>query len=252
MPVKEKPDTSQTMSFWEHLDVMRGYLLRMAVVILALFLVVFCFKGLLFDVVLAPRDDGFITYRLINRVAASLGLEPMPPFSVELINTGLAGQFVAHMKVAFYAALLCASPFVLYMAFRFVSPALYARERHYALRVMPGAFVMFMVGLLLGYFVIFPLIFRFLGTYHVSGEVSPIMGSAAQAEAMAGDIIGGFESDPQSVWEANFFGRSLRDVVQDGLAGKVGGINEDTRVKLRKAMTRMVNEGKGGVICILL
>ncbi len=86
----------------------------------------------------------------------------------------------------------------------------------------------------------------------VSGEVSPIMGSAAQAEAMAGDIIGGFESDPQSVWEANFFGRSLRDVVQDGLAGKVGGINEDTRVKLRKAMTRMVNEGKGGVICILL
>ena len=87
---------------------------------------------------------------------------------------------------------------------------------------------------------------------NVSGEVSPIMGSAAQAEAMAGDIIGGFESDPQSVWEANFFGRSLRDVVQDGLAGKVGGINEDTRVKLRKAMTRMVNEGKGGVICILL
>lgn len=175
MPVKEKPDTSQTMSFWEHLDVMRGYLLRMAVVILALFLVAFCFKGLLFDVVLAPRDGGFITYRFINRVAASLGLEPMPPFSVELINTGLAGQFVAHMKVAFYAALLCASPFVLYMAFRFVSPALYARERHYALRVMPGAFVMFMVGLLLGYFVIFPLTFRFLGTYHVSGEVSNLI-----------------------------------------------------------------------------
>ncbi len=86
----------------------------------------------------------------------------------------------------------------------------------------------------------------------VAGEVSPIMGSAAQSEGMVNDIMNGFESDPAAMWNTNLFGRSLREMVQEGLAGKVNGMQEDTRAKLRKAVTRIVNEGKGGVICILL
>lgn len=86
----------------------------------------------------------------------------------------------------------------------------------------------------------------------VNGEVSPIMGGAAQSEGMVNDIMNGFENDPQSMWNTNLFGKSLRAMVQEGLAGKVNCMQDDTRAKMRKAITRMVNEGKGGVICILL
>lgn len=86
----------------------------------------------------------------------------------------------------------------------------------------------------------------------VGGEVSPIMGAASQSEGMVGEIMNGFENDPQGMWNTNLFGKSLREMVQEGLAGKVNGMQEETRVKMRKAITRIVNEGKGGVICILL
>lgn len=96
----------------------------------------------------------------------------MPPdFLVKLINTGLAEQFIIHMKTALCVGVLCASPYILYQLFRFVSPALYVNERKYAVRVVGGGYVMFLSGVLLSYFLIFPLTFRFLGTYQVSGEV---------------------------------------------------------------------------------
>ena len=86
----------------------------------------------------------------------------------------------------------------------------------------------------------------------VTGEVSPIMGAAAQSEEMVNGIMNGFEADPQGMWDTNLFGKSLRGMVKEGLAGKVNSMQEETRGKMRRAMTRMVNEGKGGVICILL
>ena len=86
----------------------------------------------------------------------------------------------------------------------------------------------------------------------VNGEVNPIMGAAAQSEGMVNEIMNGFESDPQGMWNTDLFGKSLRGMVQEGLAGKVNSMQDETRAKLRKAITRIVNEGKGGVICILL
>ena len=102
-----------------------------------------------------------------------LGAEGMIPddFSVKLINTGLANQFVVHMRTALYAGVFCASPYLLYLLFRFVSPALYTHERRYAVRTVGVGYLMFLSGAALNYFLIFPLTFRFLGTYQVSAEV---------------------------------------------------------------------------------
>ena len=137
-------------------------------------MVAFFFKEQLFSVVLAPKSDGFITYRLFNRIAA-WGGGLSEPFSVQLINTGLAQQFVIHMKTALCAGVLCASPYILYQLFRFVSPALYENERRYVTRVVGGGYVMFGLGVLTSYFLIFPLTFRFLGTYQVSGDVDNLI-----------------------------------------------------------------------------
>lgn len=94
-------------------------------------------------------------------------------------------------------------------------------------------------------------------SYHVvkvdvSGEVSPIMGLASQSEDMVNGIMSGFETDPDGTWNTALFGKSLRCMVKEGLDGKVNAMQDDTRAKMRRTITRIVNEGKGGVICILL
>lgn len=159
------------LSFWEHLDVLRGAIVRSLLVALAFSLVAFCFKEQLFAVILAPKEAGFITYRLLYSLSGLVTDAESPDFYVKLINTGLAEQFIIHMKAALCAGIICASPYALYQLFRFVSPALYANERKYVVRVVGGGYVMFMAGVLISYFLIFPLTFRFLGTYQVAGEV---------------------------------------------------------------------------------
>lgn len=166
-------DTNK-QSFWEHLDVLRAAIVKIVAVAVVFGIAAFCFKEELFAVVLAPKNDGFITYRLFNRIAAWAGSET-GSFAVQLINTGLAQQFIIHMKTALCAGVLCASPYILYQLIRFVSPALYANERKYVVRVVGGGYAMFVVGVLVSYFLIFPLTFRFLGTYQVSGEVANLI-----------------------------------------------------------------------------
>lgn len=86
----------------------------------------------------------------------------------------------------------------------------------------------------------------------VTGEVNPIMGSAQQSEGIVQGMMNGFETNPDGMWETNVFGKSLRGMVKEGLAGKVSCMHDDTKAKMRRAITRIINEGKGGVICILL
>lgn len=165
---------TNTQSFWEHLDVLRAAIIKIVAVAVVFGIAAFFFKEQLFDVVLAPKDDRFITYRLLNRITAWAG-GSMDSFSIRLINTGLAQQFIIHMKTALCAGVLCASPYILYQLFRFVSPALYDNERRYVTRMVGGGYAMFSLGVLVSYFLIFPLTFRFLGTYQVSGEVDNLI-----------------------------------------------------------------------------
>ena len=161
-------------SFWEHLNVLRAAIVKIVAIATVFSITGFCFKEELFAVVLAPKNNGFITYRLFNWIAAWAGGET-ESFAVLLINTGLAQQFIIHMKTALCAGVLCASPYIIYQLFRFVSPALYTNERKYVMRVVGGGYVMFVVGILVSYFLIFPLTFRFLGMYQVSEDVANLI-----------------------------------------------------------------------------
>lgn len=165
---------TNTQSFWEHLEVLRTAIVKILTVAVMFGIAAFCFKEQLFAIVLAPKNGGFITYRLLDRIAAWAG-SVVEPFSVQLINTGLAQQFVIHMKTAMCAGVLCASPYILYQLFRFVSPALYDHERRCAMRMVGSGYAMFGLGVLVSYFLIFPLTFRFLGTYQVSSEVDNLI-----------------------------------------------------------------------------
>lgn len=162
----------ETGSFWDHLDELRKVLLKITLVAVFCGIVAFLFKDLLFTIVLAPKNDGFITYRWIEKIGGIFNSPAAEGFDVSLINTALAQQFVVHMKTAFCFGILCASPYIIYQLFRFVSPALYESERQYAVQIICSGYLMFMVGVVMAYLLIFPIIFRFLGTYQVSGEVT--------------------------------------------------------------------------------
>jgi len=157
--------SSDNATFWEHLDELRMRLIRMLLAAALFTIVAFLLKERLFAVVLAPCNSSFISYQLLN----------IPPFSISLINTALTEQFMVHMRTAMYAGLLAASPYIIYELFAFVSPALYSNERHYAIGVGGAAYVMFLIGTLLNYFLIFPLTLRFLGTYQVSADVTNML-----------------------------------------------------------------------------
>ena len=147
-------DTEQGAgTFWDHLDILRGCLFKIAIAVVGFSIVVFCFKEWVFDIVLAPRNTDFITYRL-------LGIQPE---KVSLMNTGLTEQFMIHMKTSFYVGFLLASPYVLYEIFSFISPGLYDNERRYAIKLVGGVYIMFMLGTALNYFAIFPMTINFLG-----------------------------------------------------------------------------------------
>lgn len=154
-------DDNQMVSFWDHLEVLRWVIVRILVVVAVMACVAFLWKEGLFGIVLAPAKSDFIVYRW-------MGAEP---FSLQLVNTQLAEQFMAHLRTAVYAGVLVASPYVLYQLFGFVAPALYDRERKYAVRALGWTYAMFIVGTLVNYFLVFPLTVRFLGTYQVSEEV---------------------------------------------------------------------------------
>ena len=162
---------SETGSFWDHLDELRNVLLKIAAVALLCGIVAFIFKDLLFQIVFAPKSEDFVTYKWLDKIGGLFSVNQSEKFDVNIINTGLAQQFIVHMRTAFCFGVLCSSPYILYQLFRFVSPALYEDERHYAFQVVGSGYLMFLTGVLIGYFLIFPLTFRFLGTYQVSDEV---------------------------------------------------------------------------------
>ena len=158
-------------SFWDHLDALRAAILKSLLAAVVFGLAAFCLKEEMFDIILAPKEEDFITYRLLYSLSGSVTDAEAPHFLVKLINTGLAEQFIIHMQVALCVGAMCASPYIRYHLFRFVSPALYTDERTYAVRLVGGGYVMFLIGVLASYFLVFPLTFRFLGTYQVSSEV---------------------------------------------------------------------------------
>ena len=168
--------SGEVLTFWDHLDELRSSLFRMGAVVAVLMVIAFIMKEQLFAVVLAPRSGDFVTYRL-------LGAEEL---NIHLMNTGLTEQFMIHMRTAMYAGLLLASPYILYELFRFVSPGLYDHERRYAVWLVGAAYIMFLIGTLVNYFVVFPLTVRFLGTYQVSPDVANMLTLQSYIDTLLG------------------------------------------------------------------
>ena len=159
------------MTFWQHLDELRYVLIRIIAVSALFAIAAFVMKEQVFSILLAPQDSDFITYRWFEALGMLTGSESVEGFSIQLISTALSAQFFIHIKTAAYVGLIAALPYTLLQIFRFLSPALYSNERRNVVYATSSGYVMFMLGVAVCYFIIFPLTFRFLGTYQVSSGV---------------------------------------------------------------------------------
>ncbi len=165
-------DGNGMLTFGGHLEVLRRLVVRILVVAAAFACIIFAFKDATFNLLLSPSESDFCTYRWIETLVRHYNPEfAFDSFHVDLIATELSSQFMTHLTTSIYLALLCVSPYILYELFRFVSPALLENERRYSVRVVVTVYILFALGVLMSYFVLFPVSFRFLGTYSVADRV---------------------------------------------------------------------------------
>ena len=160
------------LTFGGHLEVLRRMLFRIIAVVMVLAVAIFCFKDMTFEFLLAPSQWDFVTYRYIEKFLHHLGSSfTFREYHINLIATELSSQFMTHITTALYLGMLGASPYILVELFRFITPALYENEKKYSVQVAVIIYLLFIVGVLMSYFILFPISFRFLGTYSVSGMV---------------------------------------------------------------------------------
>ena len=86
----------------------------------------------------------------------------------------------------------------------------------------------------------------------IETEVSPIVGTEKQSEELVHFLLNEFDENPTSIWETNIFGKSLHELVNEGLKGKLSKMPDDARLKIKETLQKIINEGSGGLICILL
>ncbi len=169
----DKPSPAE-MSFLEHLEELRWHIVRSAAAIFIFAIVAFIMKSFIFDtIILRPRLPEFWTNRMFVKLGDLVGSEAIKinqvPLKMQSIN--IAGQFSTHILVSIIAGFIVASPVVFYEFWRFIKPALYDNERKHAGGAVFFTSVLFLMGVLFGYFLIVPLSIHFLGTYQVSSDV---------------------------------------------------------------------------------
>ena len=168
----EKTENSSLLTFGGHLEVLRQMLFRILGVAGIIATVIFCFKEATWNLLLAPSEWDFCTYQWLEQVMQAIGIDfHFNEFHVDMIATDLSSQFMSHITTAVYLGVLGASPYILYELFSFISPALYDNERKYSVQIAGIIYILFILGVLMSYFVLFPISFRFLGTYSVSARV---------------------------------------------------------------------------------
>lgn len=172
----EETQGAGEMSFLDHLEELRWRLVRSVVAILLFAIVAFASKRILFDVIIfGPRDPDFLTYRFFCKVSHWIGLDDSfclseMPFTLQ--NIAMSGQFTTHLITSAVAGLILAFPYVIWEFWRFLKPGLHEREQKAARGMVFYSSVLFISGVLFGYFLIAPLSIQFLGGYQISESVA--------------------------------------------------------------------------------
>jgi sec-independent protein translocase protein TatC len=162
------------MSFWAHLEELRGHLIRSASAIVLGGIAAFLAKDIIFNmVILAPKEPYFLTNRVFCWISRELSLPALciNVNPVKIINIDMAGQFTTHIYTSLIVGLIIAIPYVIWEIWRFIKPGLEPNERAHSAGAVLVTSGLFLTGVLFAYFLIVPLSINFLGSYQVSSLV---------------------------------------------------------------------------------
>lgn len=169
---QESEEQEDTMSFWDHLEVLRWAVFRSACVLAVIMVGTFIAMPYIFDrFILAPTSNDFFTYRLINRIGRGM-VSLSPDFDVQIININVASQFMTHISTSISLAAVIAFPYFIWEIWKFIEPALFEDEIKHLRPAFLGGTFMFYIGCAIGYLLVFPFTFRFLVEYNLSSSIT--------------------------------------------------------------------------------
>ena len=164
------------MSFFDHLEELRWHILRSAVAILVLGIIAFVTPNVVFQkVILAPKYDTFVTYKVLCNLSHSLNMGEtlcISPKPFDFVNKEFGELFFMHIKISFIVGFICAFPYFFWEVWRFIRPGLYESERKATKFAVGVCSLLFFLGVMFGYFVISPFAITFLANYDLPGAGS--------------------------------------------------------------------------------
>lgn len=189
------------MTFIQHLEVLRFHLMRSAIAVFVFSILAFINKSFLFDeVIFGPKRSDFFTFRMLCKFSEWLN-QQLPGFVEDptilcigadfpaLQNIDMAGQFTSHIMVSMIAGLVVSFPYILFEMWRFIKPGLEQNERKYASGIVFWASLLFMSGVLFGYYLIAPLSVNFFFTYSISAEVQTLPTLSTYVSTVTGVVL---------------------------------------------------------------
>jgi len=172
---RKNKNKGNDLSFFGHLDVLRGHLIRSAIVILLLTCLCFYYYDFLFDtIIMGPKRPDFLTYQVMCRIGDYFNLGPgfcITSIPGKIINTKLGGQFTLKINSSLLVGIVLGFPYLLWEVWRFIKPALLEKERKSASGFVFFASLLFLMGILFGYYIIAPLSVNFLANYKISNII---------------------------------------------------------------------------------
>lgn len=171
----KKQNAGGEMSFLDHLEELRWLLVRCTIAIIVGGCVAFAFSGFIFDeIIFAPKDGDFITYRIFCQLANEYDLDKsfcIKELPFEIQSRSMDGQFTTDIWTSITAGFIISFPFILWQFWKFISPALYDKEKKYAVVFIITTSLLFFMGVLFGHYLITPLSLNFLANYKISDAV---------------------------------------------------------------------------------
>ncbi|HEU5052502.1 MAG TPA: twin-arginine translocase subunit TatC [Hanamia sp.] len=168
---KAKESDEAEMSFMDHLEVLRWHLFRSAIVLIVVAGVVFVYRDWIFDnIILAPSRNSFVTYSGLCNLGHKLHLGDslcMPPVNFQLLGQTVSGPFMSAINISFIGAIVIAFPYLMWELWRFVKPALSAKEISYARGSIGWVSLCFFTGAAFGYYLLAPFTFNFLANFQL-------------------------------------------------------------------------------------
>lgn len=163
------------MSFFEHLEVLRWHILRSCIAVGIFLILAFVFYDFIFNsIIMGPKHGDFWTYRMMCKIGDFFNMEGFCVTEIpgEIINTQMAGQFIVQINSALLISIMLGFPYLLYEVWLFVKPALNEIERKSASGFVLFATILFILGLLFGYYIVTPLSINFLSSYNISDTIN--------------------------------------------------------------------------------